>query len=556
MTYVQTILNKLRKRLPTLSLALTAPSLLGSAGVGLWLCVWLFLLTACTDVLQDQGEVADAQQGTGEMVMFTVGTTENNVSRAGEAKTYYMPDASRFICRMYYKAQTGSADFDVTGGSDQTAWLKVNGNVGDSKYWNWKYLPVVESVSGQGGVDKYGNDFSAPAFYWQNREEHAFLAWTDLNRVTNISGGNNQGDLKFAEDEIYTVHTKTITSQWVVTGYQIHGVDDIFNSQKAMEAYVQKADGSTTKGETGEFKALQEACPVHSKDWSASTFYYRHGLQHKWSEAYADTTYLDADTPAEATQKEYKWVKYLMFFDKIEYTGATEGAGIHSEKDDDDVVIFLMDGTGKYLAAAEVIKDGEGHFLDINGEVTEDPEEYTYNYYQTDESGNIRYDETRPLYTFYYRVLYEKKDVETVEEYPALAFDLTRKSPDDETMTMASQPDIVQALERQAPTGATQESNRVNLYFKHQFSQIQVNVKNAADNSVSLDASDIKKVELLGVSKKGYVFTQINKTGTIIRPTTYEDIDFSQYTEADLIENPFGTAFKMFVLPEIGRAHV
>lgn len=298
-------------------------------------------LVGCSDDIIP-GDVPSGEGGadTGEMVFFSSGTTENAVSRA--ASTYYMPDGYRFVCRMYYKAQTGSEDFDVSGATDHTAWLKVGGAVGNSLYWNKEFRDVNTSIKGVGGVDEYGNDFSAHAFYWQNRKPHAFLAWTDLNQAISIEGGDESGKLS------------------------------------------------------------------------------SHGT---------------------AVYKEKKKV------------------------DDQDVEI----------------------------------------------------------------------------EYRCNAFDLTRGT----KTSMAEQPDIAQALTLQAPTGASQEANRVNLYFKHQFSQVQVNVKNADDNSVQLVPSQILKIELLGVTEEGYVFTDLDANGKV-RPAAYKAIDFSKYNEAHLKDNRYGTAFEMF----------
>lgn len=135
----------------------------------------------------------------------------------------------------------------------------------------------------------------------------------------------------------------------------------------------------------------------------------------------------------------------------------------------------------------------------------------------------------------------EKEKIEDVIAVaPANTFDLTRGTRD----TIAEQPDPLIALTKMKPTGATQEANRVRLHFKHQFSQIQVNLVNA-ENTAEITAENIVSVELLGVTKKGYVFTNINPDGTQI-PPSYDPVIISQYTEEQLKENPHGTAFNMF----------
>ena len=147
----------------------------------------------------------------GEMVQFAAGTTANSVdTRAGEGNggisitpgtTYYMPDSYRFVCRMYYKASTAGNDFDVTGGSDITTWLKVEGNKGNSLYWRNSFLALDKSDPSL--FDVFGNDAEAACLYWQNRKEHAFLAWTDLNkaRTNTYLPDRNSGALKFVPED-------------------------------------------------------------------------------------------------------------------------------------------------------------------------------------------------------------------------------------------------------------------------------------------------------------------------------------------------------------------
>lgn len=506
----------------------------------------LALVASCSDTLSLPTEEVESESQ-GEMIMFCAGTTEN-VTRADDARTYYMPDSSRFICRMYYKAQTGSDTLDISGGTDQVAWLKVKKNVGNSLYWNKAYTPVDEETKGEGGIDDYGNDYSAQAFYWQNRKQHAFLAWTDLNRAKTIVGGTEQGDLKFEADTIYRIYTGATTSQWLTKSFEVYGVDDAFESIDDIQSYVQRQEGETTIGESEAFKNKQKQIG-DLYDWGVSdvNYHYQHGWQYKYSNRYADyTDYNDPDI-SKATMRDYGWTQYMMFFDKLPFEGELTG---DEEKiydpDNANVVIFLKDPiTHNYLASADVRKDADGHYLDADGHVTTDPALYAYDYYLTDEEGNIKYDEAKPKYVFYYKEHQNKENVKVVEEYPALAFDLRRGEKDN----MSEMPDIVQAVEIQAPTGATQESNRVNLYFKHQFSQLQVNIKNAADNSVTIDREDILKVELLGVTEKGYVFTQLDKDGKV-KSAAYEEIDFTKYSEQQLKDNQYGTSFEMFELPE------
>ena len=498
------------------------------------------MLWSCRGIVDiDPAEIPDAGKGIGQMVLFSGGATSNNETKASDGRTYYMPDSYRFVCRMYYKAQTGSDSFDVEGGSDQTTWLKVNGNVGNSLYWNKWYNNVNSSIKGKGGVDDYGNDYSAPAFYWQNRKEHAFLAWTDLNHAQSITAGQSAGSLKFEKDTDYKVFVGA-GEDWIVTGYQIYGLDLSFSNTSDMRKYVETH--YTTQESIKSFNALQKELGDTRSDWSTFSSQYQFG----WSCKHT-TQSTDGVEATDDTHRNFKWYRYLMFFEKFEF--ALDG-GLENyvrEYDKDNTVIVKLKKDGAYVAEAEVTnaKNDDGKYVDSQGNEITDPDQLTYKFYITDENGNARYNEEKPLYSFYYQCFEEKKKVDLYDKFPALKFDLTRG----ERNSMSDQPDIVQALEIQAPIGATQESNRVNLYFKHQFSQLQVNIKKPADSSVDLDANDIQKVELLGVSEEGYVFTELDHLGKV-KPAAYKDIDFSKYTEENLKDNPYGTSFRMFELPE------
>ncbi len=124
-------------------------------------------------------------------------------------------------------------------------------------------------------------------------------------------------------------------------------------------------------------------------------------------------------------------------------------------------------------------------------------------------------------------------------------YDLTKG----EKTSISEQPDPILALTIMKPAGATQEANRVRLYFKHQFSQIQVNLKGADDESTELTAEQIDKVELLGVTKTGYVCCRLNAGGTVGR-ATYEAVNLESYTDEQLTNNKWGTSFEMFEMAE------
>ena len=108
-------------------------------------------------------------------------------------------------------------------------------------------------------------------------------------------------------------------------------------------------------------------------------------------------------------------------------------------------------------------------------------------------------------------------------------FDLTRG---DKT-SMAQQPDPLLADTTQAPVGATAEANRVNLFFRHQFAQILVNLKNSQYSSNSIQPEHIEKVELIGVTATGYVTYGINSDGTV--------------PAASFVPAPADNAFELFV---------
>ena len=116
-------------------------------------------------------------------------------------------------------------------------------------------------------------------------------------------------------------------------------------------------------------------------------------------------------------------------------------------------------------------------------------------------------------------------------------YDLTTGS------SIAEQPDPILALATEKPTEATAEENRVTLNFQHQFSQIQVNVKNAEGTNITSD--QITGVELLGVSETGYVFTKLNADGTVDPPTA-SVVDLDIFNDEVLATNKWGTSFEMF----------
>ena len=134
-------------------------------------------------------------------------------------------------------------------------------------------------------------------------------------------------------------------------------------------------------------------------------------------------------------------------------------------------------------------------------------------------------------------------DVQTkYKDQYMLEYDLERGS----RTSMAEQPDPIRAVETACPSGGTAEANRVKLFFKHQFAQIQVNVKGSADTSAEIEAACIESVELLGVAETGYVPYCINVDGTL-SAATFLPIDVNNAKYALTLEaNPYGSCFNMF----------
>jgi hypothetical protein len=118
------------------------------------------------------------------------------------------------------------------------------------------------------------------------------------------------------------------------------------------------------------------------------------------------------------------------------------------------------------------------------------------------------------------------------------------------TASMASQPDPVIALTRQRPEKSTQEGNRVYLTFRHQLSQVVVNIK--AHEGNALDAAHIQSVSLLGVSSEAHIYpffdaTQLsNASGRLYRTAKATEVNLNDYTEEQLEENKYGTLQSLF----------
>jgi len=489
-----------------------------------WACALLLAASfaACSEeeVLPADGPTPSEEQG--EMILFSSGTTDANIAttRADEThnNSYYMADKSRFVCRMYYKTTASGENYDVSSGTDITTWLWVNGNNGDSKYWN-KYYQPVDPMLGNNGYDAYGNDYNATCLYWQNRKEHAFLVWTDLNhnQADNYVYAPHAGALKMLPaDYEYKVATGGTTKEDVLIGYELCGcTEPMFTSWDALSNYIQESNNYDNIKNVQ--RTLDTEHPWGNEEDKVS--YYQYGKQCKYLEKYA--TY-EADA-TDNTIKRQGWIRYKMFFDKIAY----EKTGKESELEVEENHVKIR-------------------YLLLNNEIVcrIDTENGEDKYYKTDTDGNYIYDETNPKYDFYFKRVYQNMEVENTTVYLCNMFDLTRGTG---INSIDDQPDICQDLRKMEPKGGTAASNRVNLYFKHCFSQLQVNVRASQDGSVNIAAEDITKVELLGVTETGYVFSEIDKSGNLKEPT-YKIVNLNAYTAEQRAQNPYGTAFDMFVM--------
>lgn len=168
----------------------------------------------------------------------------------------------------------------------------------------------------------------------------------------------------------------------------------------------------------------------------------------------------------------------------------------------------------------------------------------------------------------------------------------SEKQPGETAWTkMSDQYDPLIACEEKLPAGAGDEANRVYLTFKHQLSQIQVNLK--GHESVSLTPEQIDAIEMLGVSESADVFPfvdyksindtpaesdntvtpdnlatpvgveivkynnpQYGTTPSYIRPAEAGRVDLTNYTDEQIENNQYGTSFSMFPATETSLGYL
>lgn len=460
------------------------------------------VLVACADdlIVNTGNDPSVDDKGLGELVLFSAGSTENTTTRASVIP--YMEQEGRFVCKMFYHAgatDTDASPFDTIS-TPITSWLRVNDNEGNSVYWKNDFDMEGVDKNHQDYID-YGFDSRAQYFYWRNRLDHIFLGFTDYNKLKSNTYGTEQGKLFMYPEHDGVKKTKTGTEEhWTPVSYRVLQFKTIqvdnpdYNEEDAEEQ--------------GEAYTVPKTIDKLVYNGMTSTTSYP-GIYGE-DQAHHYLAYSYSDNVSTATLNKIK-----------EMT---------SHMSDDDKALLYADLERHGYTTPETT--AEGTFKDYEWEMW-------FNEQKVDPDTKCADLSDATTVIFCSRLKQEIEDIIAVA--PANTFDLTRK---DGMTSITDQPDPLIALTKMKPTGATQEANRVRLYFKHQFSQIQVNLTNA-ENTAELKSENIVSVELLGVSKKGYVFTNINPNGTQI-PPTYDPVVISQYTEAQLKKNQYGTSFNMF----------
>lgn len=544
------------------------------------LSMMALLAVSCSDELEVGGETTEQEKHTGELVFFSSGTTENAAST--RANSYYMEPGSRFVCQMYFQTDASGELYDMN--RVQTAWLEVENwrNVekstpGNSLYWNKVYDRASK-------FDNFRNDENASmVFYWQNRKKHAFVAWTDYNRISTIvgndgngSGGDSYLNFHYPEDEEYPEKTSEKELKWIQYNLVAPGVTQAFTSSSAFALYVKNHATDFVGGANNlQYQQISQFTDLSDPDvWYKFYSDQRFGPKDGKNLQVKVHDYEDTD---ETHRHRWVVVSYFGSEKRIEY--AIPDNTLLPVTVDDDTYYQSKDG---YVAR----KDNETFYqCYATGEFVLDDNQKKVAFTLPDETKILSIDSAIPSYVYYvdgdtpvavldsednklyacdeYRyVLYDEttptlmacaKDPEVKEEvdkyinHKAKRFDLssTGKS------SMAQQPDILVACEPDhVPTSAVMEANRVHLYFKHQFAQVQINLKNAEDNSVQISHTQIDKVELLGVTDYGYVFPYLYYDETSekpdepkLRPATFQEVVVAEDQQD---ENPYGTTFNMF----------
>lgn len=482
----------------------------------------LLAVTACSDEFATPQtgiqNPLNQDKGIGQLVLFSSGNTSNSSTRASVIP--YMEQEGRFVCKMYYHAKatdTDASDFDVET-TPITSWLRVNDNEGNSVYWQKDFDMDGVNTSHQDYLD-YGFDSRAQYFYWRNRLDHIFLGYTDYNQLKTNTYGTTQGKLFMYPEYDGAKKTKTGTKEeWEPSSYRILKIESVSKPNPAFSQ--DEKEDAEANGDTYDIPETIEVLEFKKELEESETRPLNMGLHFPLMTSYDYSDPNGNGTIALSTIQATQTEIWSILTASEEFTPEEKKA---------------LKGDLERLGYDDNESTSEGTFRNARWWITYD---YTAdNAIDADGSVNLA---PGSAVIYYQREKQKMEDIIAVA--PANTFDLTRG----DRTCMAEQPDPLIALTRMKPTGATQEANRVRLYFKHQFSQIQVNLVNA-ENTAEITADNIVSVELLGVSKKGYVFTNINPNGTQI-PPTYDPVVISQYTEEQQKKNPYGTSFNMFVM--------
>lgn len=474
----------------------------------------LMAAVSCTDELvQDKPGTENPlnqDKGIGELVLFSSGNVGNTTTRAEVCP--YMELDGRFVCKMYYHAKATDTDkspFDTIS-TPITSWLRVNDNVGNSVYWQ-KDFNMDGVDTNHDDYKDYGFDSRAQYFYWRNRLDHVFLAYTDYNKLKTNTYGTSQGMLFMYPDRDGDKKTKVgedkigDPSSYKKLAFE---PSTITNPAYDADEAERLGDGYDVPPTIDVLKfSGTESIPSHPGNLGV-----HFPLSGHYSLSYEIANY---DNIRDNTKTKIKTL-----INESELSAEVKNA--------------LLADIDREVLYSEEENTVEGTFRNDRWWIT----------YNPNEDGVIVDNIVNLEKAVVYQVREKVRIEDIIADAPANTFDLTRGTKE----SMAEQPDPLIALTKMKPTGATQEANRVRLHFKHQFSQIQVNLVNA-ENTAEITAENIVSVELLGVTKKGYVFTNINPDGTQI-PPSYDPVIKSQYTEEQLKENEEGTSFNMFVMSD------
>ncbi len=504
----------------------------------LMLC--LTAVVACTDELgNDQTGTENPlnqDKGIGELVLFSSGNAGNITTRANVIP--YMEKEGRFVCKMFYHAKatdTDASPFDTIS-TPITSWLRVNDLEGNSVYWQKDFNMTGVNESHQDYLD-YGFDSRAQYFYWRNRLDHVFLAFTDYNKLKTNTYGTEQGKLFMYPESDGVKKTKVGTEEnWNTVNYRklVFGMIPKANPDYDASAKAER-DAAITQWEAD--KSAWEAVHDVSED--------------PFNVAKPEPYSVPETIEALGLKSVDQVTTYPGLTGVSQYLTSPYGYNIS-----DEMKQITREKILSLVAEADCLTDEQKTAFSTDLQRTE-PSTPTENAGEKfrderwelsfDSSSDAAFDADGSL-NLANAVIFSRHTKLSVEDIfataPANTFNLTRG---DKT-SMSQQPDPLIALTKMKPTGATQEANRVRLYFKHQFSQIQVNLTNA-ENTAEIKAGNIVSVELLGVSKKGYVFTNINPDGTQI-PPSYDPVVISEYTEEQLKKNQYGTSFNMFEMAD------